>query len=134
MRLLLDSHVFVWIKSAPHELSDAARAAIMDPENQAFVSIAGAWELWVKHAKKPFVAFARVLDGGAATFSRAASDSDIVLLGLTLEHAAKVRDLPLHHRDPFDRLMIAQALHEGLTLVTRDDAFDKYDGLRTLKT
>src|SRR5258708_1068300 len=74
MKLVLGSHVFVWVKSAPQKLSPEARGTIMDPRNQVFVSLASAWELWIKHAKTPVIAFARVLDGGAGSFSRAASD------------------------------------------------------------
>ena len=66
MRILLDSHIFVWVKSAPENLSHEARAAIIDPANDVYISVASVWELWLKHAKKPIVAVAPVLNGGAA--------------------------------------------------------------------
>jgi len=134
MRLLTDSHVFVWASAVPKNLSARAAAAIVDPENEVFVSVASAWELWIKHAKKPIKDFAHVLDGGARAFREAAALSRIALLDISLQHVAQVRSLPQHHGDPFDRLLAVQALHEGLILITHDDLFDRYTGLRTLKT
>ena len=133
MRILLDSHAFVWAKSAPENLTDEVRVAIIDPDNDVFVSLASAWELWVTHAKKPIVALAPVLDGGAAAFLEAVRESGMVLLDITLDHAATAAALPRIHRDPFDRMLIAQAMRERLTLVTRDPAFRRYKGLRILK-
>src|SRR4051794_14915286 len=106
MRILLDSHIFVWVKSVPENLSDQTRAAIMDPANDVYVSVATAWELWLKHAKKPIVAIAPALKG-AATFLNACEESGIALLDVTLEHAATAAALPPIHRDPFDRMLIA---------------------------
>ena len=133
MRLLLDSHVFVWAKCAPERLGDDARAAIINPFNEAFVSLASACELWIKHAKKPMAGFAVVLDAGAAGFRRASRESGIALLDITLDHAAAAAALPRAHRDPFDRMLIAQAIQERLTVVTDDPAFKRYAGLRLLK-
>jgi PIN domain nuclease of toxin-antitoxin system len=127
MRILLDSHVFVWAKCAPDELSDGARALIIDPENEVFVSLGSAWELWVKHAKKPIKGFAAVLDAGSSGFLHAAHESGIELLEITLEHAAAAASLPRHHRDPFDRLFIAQAQIERIPVVTADPNFKLYD-------
>jgi PIN domain nuclease of toxin-antitoxin system len=131
MRLLLDSHVFVWAKAASPKLTAAARTAIADPQNETFLSIASAWELWIKHAKKPI---APILGGGAPAIALAAQQSGIALLSIALEHAAIAARLPGAHGDPFDRMLAAQAMHETLTLVTHDDVFDRYPGLRTLKT
>ncbi len=131
MRLLLDSHVFVWAKADSPKLTAAARAAIADPDNEMFVSIASAWELWIKHAKKPI---APIFDGGARAFALAAQQSGIAPLDISLEHAAAAARLAGPHRDPFDRMLAAQAMHEGLILVTHDDIFSRYTGLRTMKT
>ena len=130
MRLLLDSHVFVWAKAKPEKLSVQARATIADPKNELFVSVVSAWELWVKNAKK---SIAPVLDGGPPAFMAALADSGMALVEIRLEHAAAAAALPLHHRDPFDRMLIAQAMVERLTLVTSDTEFTPYAGLRTLK-
>jgi PIN domain nuclease of toxin-antitoxin system len=123
MRLLLDSHVFVWAKAAPDKLRRQTLAAIADPGNAVFVSVVSAWELWIKHAKKPV---SPVLDGGPSAFLRAATESGIQLLEIGLNHAAVAADLPLHHRDPFDRMLIAQAIVEQLTLVTADRELERY--------
>ena len=133
MRLLLDSHVFVWANALPRNLRAQAAAALIDPNNDLFVSLASAWELWIKHAKKPIKEFAAVLDRGADAFREAAAQSRITILDINIGHVATVRTLPHHHGDPFDRLFVAQAMHEGLTLVTHDDVFDRYHGLSVLK-
>jgi PIN domain nuclease of toxin-antitoxin system len=132
MRILLDSHVFVWAKGAPEQLADEARAAIIDPGNDVFVSIATAWELWLKHAKEPIAAIAPVLDGGAASFLKATRESGFTLLAITLEHTAMAAALPRVHTDPFDRMLIAQAIVEDLTAITVDPIFRRYRGLRLL--
>ena len=87
MRILLDSHVFVWAKCAPEMLSDDARSAIIEPDNEVLVSLATAWELWVKHAKKPVKGFASVLDAGAAGFLDAVQESGMVLLDIAQDHS-----------------------------------------------
>lgn len=133
MRILLDSHVFVWVKCAPENLSDEARAAIINPANDVFVSLASAWELWLKHSRNPVAGIAFVLDRGAPAFADAVRESGIVLLEISLEHAATAAKLPPIHRDPFDRMLIAQAIVEKFTIVTADPAFKRYPGLRVLK-
>lgn len=132
MRFLLDSHVFVWSKCAPENLRDEARAALIDPDNEVFVSVASAWALWIKHAKKPLAALASVLDRGAAGFIEAARESGMSLLAVTLDHAAAESVLPPLHRDPFDRMLIGQAMADGLTIVTSDPIFRRYEALRIL--
>jgi len=95
-------------------------AAVSDPENQVHVSAASTWELAIKAALgKVDVDLEEVLRSVAVT--------GFVELPVTMRHTARVRDLPAHHRDPFDRLLIAQAREEGLTLVTRDPVFGRYD-------
>lgn len=132
MRVLLDSHVFIWAKCAPERLSDRARAAIIDPDNEVYLSLASAWELWLKHAKKRVDVFASVLDAGASAFLDAAQESGISLLDITLEHASLAASLPPIHRDPFDRMLIAQALTHKLTVLTTDAAFKRYLKIRVL--
>jgi PIN domain nuclease of toxin-antitoxin system len=105
----------------------------MEPDNELFVSVVSAWELWIKHSKKPIPGFGRALDGGGPAFLQTLQEAKVTLLEITLDHAARAAELPQHHRDPFDRMLIAQAIHEQLTLVTHDEAFDSYRGLRLLK-
>jgi PIN domain nuclease of toxin-antitoxin system len=132
VRILLDSHIFVWAKSAPENLTEEARAAIIDPANEVFISVASAWELWLKHAKKPIAAIAPILNRGVASFLKAARESQIALLEIRLEHAAAAAALPRIHRDPFDRMLIAQAIVEDLTAVTNDPVFRRYQRLKLL--
>ena len=94
MRILLDPHVFVWAKCAPENLSDDARAALIDPANDVFVSVASAWELWIKHALSSRRNSRAPLDAGAAGFLHAARESGIDMLDITLEHTATAGVLP----------------------------------------
>jgi PIN domain nuclease of toxin-antitoxin system len=112
LKLLLDANAFIWAYARPTELSPAARRALNDVANDRLVSIASLWEIAIKMSigKLAFSEnLAQALDDIAAT-----------LLPITLVHVARVRSLPFHHRDPFDRMMIAQAMEEGMTIVTRD--------------
>jgi len=112
LKLLLDANAFIWAYARPTELSPAARRALNDVANDRLVSIASLWEIAIKMSigKLAFSEnLAQALDDIAATS-----------LPITLIHVARVRNLPFHHRDPFDRMMIAQAMEEGMTIVTRD--------------
>lgn len=119
MRLLLDSHVIVWWSLYPGRLRAVTRQAIMAPENEVLLSAASLWELGLKIARQklslPDNYAARLLADG---FSE---------LPVSIAHASRVTALPPLHGDPFDRLLIAQALAEGLVLVTADRAILRYD-------
>jgi PIN domain nuclease of toxin-antitoxin system len=119
MRLLLDTHVLIWSTVDPGRLSDDAATAISDPENDLFVSAVSGWEVAVKRAqgRLQFPEVDRAL----------LADRRMVELPISLAHAAEAGALPLHHRDPFDRLLIAQARVDDLIVLTRDRAFDSYD-------
>ncbi len=119
MRLLLDSQVVLWALECPERLSEEAVTAIIDPMNSVDVSVASIWELAIKQSIGKLK-----VDGDLREHLTLQSFSELPVLG---EHALAVRDLPLHHRDPFDRLLIAQARCEGLTIVTADPAFAVYD-------
>ena len=119
MRLLLDSQVVLWSLESPERLATEAVAAITDPANSVDVSVASLWELAIKQSIGKLK-----VDGDLREHLTLQSFSELPVLG---EHALAVRDLPRHHRDPFDRLLIAQAMCEGLTVVTSDRAFAAYD-------
>lgn len=119
MRLLLDSQVVLWSLESPERLPTEAVAAITDPANSVDVSVASLWELAIKQSIGKLK-----VDGDLRKHLTQQSFSELPVLG---EHALAVRDLPLHHRDPFDRLLIAQAMCEGLTVVTSNRAFAVYD-------
>ena len=122
-RLLLDTHAFLWCLSNVSELVEAARAQIVDPRNDVYVSAITGWEIAVKRAKGRLTAPDNL---GTLVAERGFSD-----LPLTFHHAEQAGNLPMHHRDPFDRFLIAQAQIEGLVLVTRDARIPLY-GVQTL--
>ena len=122
-RLLLDTHALVWWLSDVSRLSQAARAAIAEPRNDIFVSAISGWEIAVKRAKGCMTA--------PDHLSEMIEERGFNHLPLTFHHAEQAGLLPMHHRDPFDRLLVAQAQAEGLVLVTRDARIPHY-GIRTL--
>ena len=120
---LLDTHVWLWWLDGHPGLGPRTRAAIGRADRLVFVSAASAWEIAIK------VGLGR-LDLGeapAACLPREAKRSGFRPLAISLEHAAAVAQLPPHHRDPFDRLLVAQAQLEGLTILTNDPAIARYD-------
>ena len=119
MRLLLDTHIFLWWISDWGRIAEAVRGAIADPTNEVFVSAVSGWEIGVKKAKGHLVA--------PHNLAAVVGEKDLAHLPLTFDHAERAANLPLHHRDPFDRMLIAQAQAEGLTLVTRDSRIPLYD-------
>ena len=119
MRLLLDTQVILWSLHKPEWLSAEAVTAITDPANSVDVSAASLWELSIKQSIGKLT-----VDGDLREHLVRQRFSELPVLGV---HALAVRDLPLHHRDPFDRLLIAQARCEGLTLVTADPAMSAYE-------
>ena len=123
LRLLLDTHAFLWCLADPAKLSSSARTAIADPNNDAFVSAVTGWEIAVKRAKGHLTA----PDNLAAIVE----ERGFTHLPLTFRHAEQAGLLPMHHRDPFDRFLIAQARAEGLVLVTKDARIPLY-GIRTV--
>jgi PIN domain nuclease of toxin-antitoxin system len=122
LRLLLDTHAFLWFVLNDSQLSAAARAAISDPNNDVFVSPATFWEVAIKVSIGKYVLAGPLED----FFQRGIKDNDFEILPIEVRHAAQVAALPFHHKDPFDRLLIAQALVEGLTLASKEAAFVAY--------
>ena len=120
MRLLIDTHVFIWSVTGSRQLKAATRAYLTGAE-AVYVSAASVWEIAIK---------ARLgkIEGDAEAFARAIDDSGFQQLPVTSRHAAAVAKLPLHHTDPFDRLLLAQAFAEPLRLVTADRTLVAYGG------
>ena len=116
MNLLLDTHVLIWWDEG-RRLSSAGRRAIEDADS-VYVSAASAWEVAIK------IGLGRLRP--SRTVEEAVEESGFLELPITTRHAQRVAGLPAHHRDLFDRLLVAQAEAEGLTLVTRDPVFERY--------
>lgn len=122
MRLLLDSHAVLWFFQASPQLSALAKATIEDAQNEKFVSVATCWELAIKAGLGRF----QLTEPIHALLSREITRNNFQTLDISVVHATSVESLPHHHRDPFDRLLIVQALAESLTVVGRDSVFDQY--------
>ncbi|MBX2929346.1 MAG: type II toxin-antitoxin system VapC family toxin [Saprospiraceae bacterium] len=121
MRLLLDTHTFIWFIEGDPQISPAAIAAISDPNNESWISAGSLWEMAIKinigklNTQRPF----------HQTLGFIASNG-IRWLPIEFSHMVEAAALPLLHRDPFDRMLIAQALTEGLTIVTKDTWIPQY--------
>jgi len=122
VRLLLDTHTFLWWLDGDAALSAAAQAAIADEASEVFLSAASAWEIATKFRLGKLPGAATV----AADVAGAAAQQGFPELAISLRHGEKAGALPGPHRDPFDRMLIAQAMLEDLAIVSNDAAFDAY--------
>ena len=123
MRLLLDSHVFLWMYGDPDRLSSRVRRLLADAEQDLFLSVVVAWELGIKIGRKRLT-----LPEPLEAFVTARAHRDrMALLPIELRHVLEAVSLPAHHGDPFDRMLVAQARAENLTVVTADPWISKYD-------
>jgi len=125
MRLLLDTATLIYAVQYPERLSRRASQALRNLENALELSAVSVSEIAIKSAYGK-------LDFSLTTLERALGGLDIRILPYTGEHAVHMFDLPLHHRDPFDRQIIAQALAEEIPIVTPDEKFRKYDGVTVI--
>jgi PIN domain nuclease of toxin-antitoxin system len=122
MRILLDTHTFLWFITADPRLSSPAQQALAAGSNQLYMSLASVWEIAIKVGigRLPIPAPLESFIPEQLRLNR------IELLPITMEHTFQVAHLPLHHRDPFDRIIIAQSIRESMPLVSADEAFDAY--------
>jgi PIN domain nuclease of toxin-antitoxin system len=122
MQLILDTHTFLWFVWDEVNLSNTAKVLITNPTHQKFISTASYWEIAIKLSigkldlGEPYRAFMR----------REIARNNFDLLPVSIDHAAAVSVLPFHHRDPFDRMLIAQAMVEDMPILSRDLAFEAY--------
>lgn len=122
MNLLLDTHAFLWYVWDDLRLSLTAKQIIADPANQKFISVASCWEIAIKVSTSKL----KLGEPAAVFLPREIAANNPDLLAISLAHAAAVESLALHHRDPFDRLLIAQAQIEKMSIVSIDLVFDPY--------
>jgi PIN domain nuclease of toxin-antitoxin system len=122
MKLLLDTHVLLWWHDQPARLTEATYGAISDLGNDVFISVVNGWEIQIK-AQLGKLTLPKPL---RALLHEEEATNGFRILPVTLEHVYALDSLPLHHRDPFDRLLNAQAHQEGLILVTHDPKFSAY--------
>lgn len=123
MRLLLDTHTFLWwLDDNEQQLSNSARSALMNAHNECFLSIASCWEMAIKSSlgklrlTKPIERF----------IPEELNKNNFRLLPMDFRHVAKIEALPFHHRDPFDRILVAQSLTEKIAIVSADAVLSEY--------
>jgi PIN domain nuclease of toxin-antitoxin system len=123
VKLLLDTHLLLWAAGQPRRLPAAARKLLADPDNEFVFSAVSLWEISIKHGlgRDDFQVDARVLRRGLL-------DNGYVELPMRSEHAVAIDSLPPIHKDPFDRMLVAQATVEGITLLTADPVVAHYPG------
>ena len=121
MRFLIDTHVFLWFVENAKELSSMAKNLIEDENNEIFISIANLWEISIKHALGKLA-----IKGKYETVIDDLADNAIEILPINFAHTIEQNRLPFHHRDPFDRIIISQAITERMNFVSGDYVFDKY--------
>lgn len=122
MKLLLDTHAFIWFAYDSPALPSKTKDMLEDEETELLLSIASVWEMAIKASIGKLTLPARASDFVANQTQK----DDINLLAITLPHLNQVEALPFHHRDPFDRLLVAQSLVEDLAIVSIDATFDSY--------
>ena len=121
MRLLLDTHTVLWFFDDVERLSGTAYKAILDSENEKYVSIVSAWEVAVK------ISLSKLrFDGGTAGFLAALEENGFTILPIKSEYVKLVESLPFLHRDPFDRMLVVSAISEGMCIVSADANIQKY--------
>ncbi|MDF0552416.1 type II toxin-antitoxin system VapC family toxin [Kamptonema sp. UHCC 0994] len=122
MRLLLDTHTLIWFFAGDSQLSSIARILIEDEDNNKLLSVASVWEMAIKKSQGnlnftlPFQEY----------IEEKLSWEDFNLLNINLDHLNAIVTMPFHHKDPFDRLIVAQAMVEGIPVLSKDSAFDAY--------
>lgn len=122
MNYILDTHTFLWFINEDSSLSSTAQATIEAPQNIIYLSVASVWEMAIKvslgklQLPTPFTSF----------IDKSVRENDITLLDIRTTHTGIVSTLPFHHRDPFDRLIIAQSQSEGIPIIGKDEIFDAY--------
>jgi PIN domain nuclease of toxin-antitoxin system len=127
MKILLDTHAFLWWDSNPEKLGKTAAELLSQPENTVYVSVVSAWEIQIKKQLGKLslaVPLAELMESQQQV-------NEINLLPVQLNHVLALDELPVHHKDPFDRLLIAQAKTEVLDIITADPVFQHYD-VRTI--
>jgi len=122
MRILLDTHAIVWWATGDERLSRKARVALADPNTEVFISIASAWEIQIKATLQKLTLHESV----DTLYRNLIIDQGFRMIGIELKDIDLLSKLPPHHRDPFDRMLVAQALRGDFTLVTKDSIVSSY--------
>ena len=125
MNLLLDTHTYIWFSANKPELSGIVRKMVEDSQNNSYISIASLWEMSIK------ISLCKLsIDKDFKEVIKDLTESGIEILPISFEHVLKSSTLPFHHRDPFDRIIIAQSMCEAMKLLSADTIFDDYTNER----
>jgi|SRR5688572_14778454 len=122
MKLLLDTHAFLWVDGEPAKLSARARSLCEDPSNEILVSVVSIWEMQLKSMLGKLALRAPLRN----VIQDWTADGSLKLIELSANHVFRVESLPTHHKDPFDRLLIAQAQEEGCAMISHDRLISRY--------
>lgn len=123
MTYLIDTHVFIWWLQDNRELSERSRNIMSNAANEIFLSIASLWEISIKLS----IGKLKINDYSTAYIEKQLVSNDIQLLPIKLSHTVNLHSMPNHHKDPFDRMIISQALEENLAIITKDNQFENYN-------
>jgi PIN domain nuclease of toxin-antitoxin system len=121
MKVLIDTHTFLWFVAGSMELSKTANNLIKNEHNSVYISIASLWEISIKMA----IGKLQITDSYETVINDVV-ENDISILPINFAHTVMQNKLPFHHRDPFDRIIVSQAIVENMNLISRDSAFDAY--------
>ena len=122
MKLLLDTHAFIWLITGDEKLSERAKEAFLNQDNRLFFSKVSLWEMTIKISLEKLVLAA----DWQTTIEKEMVSNSVQWLEIEIDHCATLTDLPFHHRDPFDRLLISQAISESMSIVSIDGQFNRY--------
>ena len=123
MKLLLDTHAFLWLISGDDRLSETAQKTFLEPGNVLFFSAASLWEICIKMSLKKL----SLNNGWLKTIQDEMNVNAIQWLSIEMPHCVELTNLPFHHRDPFDRMLVAQAMVEDMQLLSRDNRLSSYE-------
>ncbi len=121
MKFLLDTHTFLWFSEGASDISASAKRIIMDKNNEIFISIASLWEISIKTALNKLdisCPYELIIED--------VTENDMEILPINFAHTVTQNQLPFHHRDPFDRIIVSQAIAESMHLISKDSIFDTY--------
>jgi PIN domain nuclease of toxin-antitoxin system len=122
MKVLIDTHAFLWLLTGDARLSERAKEVFLDTEHKIFLSAASLWEISIKISLGKL----ELKKGWMATIQKEMKQNLIFWLPVEMPHCEQLTKLPFHHRDPFDRMLIAQAMVEGMHILSNDSEFSKY--------
>ena len=121
MKYLIDTHTFLWFNEGSNDLSNTAKQLIADKNNEIYISIASLWEISIKTALNKLT-----INGSYELIIEDVTENDMEILPINFAHTVIQNQLPFHHRDPFDRIIIAQAIAENINIISKDAIFDAY--------